>query len=53
MRINPWRVGYLAEASGRLGPIAERHIEQRGETVASLAQPFQLLDHPLFAGLRA
>jgi len=53
MRINPWRVGYLAEASGRLGPIAERHIEQRGETVASLAQPFQLLDHPWFASLRA
>ncbi len=53
MKINPWRVGYLAEASGRLGPIAERHISQRGETIASLAQPFQLLDHPWFTGLRA
>ncbi len=31
MGINPWRIGYLAAASGRLGPIAERHIEQRGE----------------------
>jgi uncharacterized protein (DUF362 family) len=53
MRIDPWRVGYLAEASGRLGPIAERHISQRGETVASLAQPYRLLDHPAFAALRA
>jgi uncharacterized protein (DUF362 family) len=52
MGINPQRVGYLAAASGRLGPIAERHIEQRGETVASLAQQFRLLDHPLFASLR-
>ena len=53
MKINPWAVGYLVQASGRLGPIAERHIEQRGESIASLAQPFQLLDHPYFASLRA
>src|SRR5262249_14516641 len=52
MRINPWRVGSLAGASGRLGPIAERHIEQRGEEIVNLAQPFQLLDHPSFAALR-
>jgi uncharacterized protein (DUF362 family) len=52
MKINPSRVGYLADASGLLGPISEHHIEQRGETIASLAQPFQLLDHPSFAGLR-
>jgi uncharacterized protein (DUF362 family) len=52
MKINPWRVGYLADSSGRLGPISEQHIEQRGETIASLAQPFQLLDHPSFAALR-
>jgi uncharacterized protein (DUF362 family) len=52
MRINPARVGYLADASGRLGPIAERHIDQRGETIASLAQPFRLIDHPAFAALR-
>jgi uncharacterized protein (DUF362 family) len=43
MGIDPWRIDYLAAASGRLGPIAERHIEQRGEAVAGLAQPFQLL----------
>jgi uncharacterized protein (DUF362 family) len=53
MTINPWRIGYLAAASGRLGPIAERHIEQRGEPIDGLAQRFQLLDHPSFARLRA
>ena len=52
MRINPWKVAYLSAASGRLGPIAERHIAQRGETIASLRQPFQLLDHPDLAALR-
>ena len=53
MRINPWKIGYLAAASGRLGPIGERHIEQRGEAIEGLAQRFALLDHPSFAGLRA
>ncbi len=53
MKIEPARVQYLAEASGRLGPIAEGHIEQRGESIAALAQPFRLLDHPAFASLRA
>jgi uncharacterized protein (DUF362 family) len=53
MRIDPWRVGYLAAASSRLGPIAARHISQRGESIAELAQPFQLLDKPWLAGLRA
>jgi uncharacterized protein (DUF362 family) len=52
MKIEPSRIGYLAAASGRLGPIAEAHIEQRGEPIASLAQPFALLDHPAFAALR-
>jgi uncharacterized protein (DUF362 family) len=53
MGINPWKVEYLAGASGRLGPISERHIAQRGEAIAGLAQPFRLLDHPSLAGLRA
>jgi uncharacterized protein (DUF362 family) len=53
MRINPWKIGYLAAASGRLGPISERNIEQRGETIDHLAQPFALLDHPSFAELRS
>jgi uncharacterized protein (DUF362 family) len=53
MDINPWRIGYLATASGRLGPIAERHIEQRGESINDMVQRFQLLDHPAFAVPRA
>jgi uncharacterized protein (DUF362 family) len=53
MGINPSKIPYLALASGFLGPIAERHIVQRGERLAPLVQQFQLLDHPAFAGLRA
>jgi uncharacterized protein (DUF362 family) len=53
MGINPARIAYLAAASGRLGPIAERHIRQRGEPIAGLAQNFALLDHPSLAGLRS
>jgi uncharacterized protein (DUF362 family) len=52
MKIDPARVEYLAAASGRLGPIAEKHIEQRGESIVSLARSFELLDHPAFAALR-
>jgi uncharacterized protein (DUF362 family) len=53
MGIDPWRIPHLAGASSRLGPIAEAHIVQRGEAIASLGQTFQLLDHPSLAGLRA
>jgi uncharacterized protein (DUF362 family) len=53
MGINPWRVPYLAQASGRLGPVAERHITQRGEPIAPLVQNFRLLDHPALAILRS
>jgi uncharacterized protein (DUF362 family) len=52
MRINPWKIEYLAGASGRLGPISDRHIAQRGEAIVGLAQPFQLLDHSSLAALR-
>ncbi len=52
MEINPWRIDYLVAASGRLGPIAERHIDQRGESIAAMKQRFQLLDHPSFQVLR-
>ena len=52
MDIDPWRVAYLAGASGRLGPIAEAHITQRGEAIARLVQRYQLLNHPSLAGLR-
>ncbi len=34
MGLDPWRIAYLAGASGRLGPIAEPHIAQRGESSA-------------------
>ena len=53
MGIDPWRVTYLAGASGRLGPIAEAHISQRGEDLAPLIQPFQILNHPSLAYLRS
>lgn len=52
MKLSPERIAYLAYASGRLGPIAERNIEQRGETIASLAQEFRLVDHPLMDRFR-
>ena len=53
MGIDPARVNYLAAASGYLGPIAEGHIRQRGERLDLLAQPFEILDHPSLAYLRA
>jgi uncharacterized protein (DUF362 family) len=40
MEIDPGTIPYLASASGRLGPIAERHIQQRGELLATVAQRF-------------
>lgn len=42
MGIDPWRISYLERASGLLGPIAERHIAQRGESIRTMAQPFAL-----------
>ncbi len=44
MGMDPWTIAYLAASSGRLGPIAERHITQRGEAIAGLAQTFEVLD---------
>ena len=52
MGIDPRRVPHLAAASGRLGPIAERHIRQRGDAIASSASRFALLDHPSFDQFR-
>lgn len=45
MGIDPQRIGYLKRSSGRLGPIGEGNIVQRGETVASVRRNFLLLDH--------
>jgi len=52
MGFDPWRIEYLRGASGRLGPIQERHIEQRGETLAACSQRFSLPDHPHFRQFR-
>lgn len=52
MGVDPWRVPYLADASGRLGPVAEGHIRQRGEPIDRLARSFAILDHPSLAFLR-
>jgi uncharacterized protein (DUF362 family) len=52
MGLDPARVGYLRLSSGRLGPIAEGAIEQRGERWQALASPFRLLDRPHLQALR-
>jgi len=53
MGIDPGRVGYLADSSGRLGAIREENILQRGETVGSVISDFELLqDIPAQRGLR-
>ncbi len=52
MGFDPARVPYLAGASGRLGPIADRHIRQRGEPIARLARRFAIVDHPSLDFLR-
>jgi uncharacterized protein (DUF362 family) len=41
MKIDPWEIPYLRGSSGRLGPIAETHITQRGEPIEVHARPFQ------------
>ncbi|MBV8228672.1 MAG: DUF362 domain-containing protein [Planctomycetaceae bacterium] len=52
MGIDPWRIPYLAGASGRLGPVAERHVAQRGEPLGGLVQPFAMVDSPTYRDLR-
>lgn len=44
MGIDPRKVGYLRIAGKHLGPIRESEILQRGETVASVRTPFELVD---------
>ncbi|MBU0637576.1 MAG: DUF362 domain-containing protein [Planctomycetes bacterium] len=46
MDLNPSGVAYLAQASGRLGPLYERNIKQLGEPIADLRTPFEVLDLP-------
>jgi uncharacterized protein (DUF362 family) len=52
MGFDPRRIPYLRAASGRLGPIGRRRIEQRGEPIEPLAQRFELLDHPMMKVFR-
>jgi hypothetical protein len=52
MGFEPARLPFLRVASGRLGPIRERHIEQRGESIAACSQLFALEDHPHFKNFR-
>ena len=46
MGVDPSSVPYLLAASGRLGPIAEAHIRQRGEPIAELARRFTPAPRP-------
>jgi uncharacterized protein (DUF362 family) len=53
MGINPYKIKYLAAADGKLGPIANSQIHQRGERWQSVRTDFQLLEHiPAHKGLR-
>ncbi|MBI5863280.1 MAG: DUF362 domain-containing protein [Planctomycetes bacterium] len=51
MGLNVSGVEYLVRASGKLGPIQEHNIRQRGETIASVRTRFQVLDVPHLRGL--
>lgn len=44
MGVDPARIDHLAQASGRLGPIRESHITQRGELIGSVKAQFKLVD---------
>ncbi len=52
MGLEPTRVSYLQLADGRLGPLDERLIEQRGEGWRSVASPFRFLDKEHLRRLR-
>jgi uncharacterized protein (DUF362 family) len=45
MGINPYKVKYLAYARGRLGPLNESLIAQRGEKWETVRTNFQLMDY--------
>jgi uncharacterized protein (DUF362 family) len=46
MEIDPYAVPYLKLAAGRLGPLDDQAITQRGEAWQPLASPFTVLDKP-------
>ncbi|MCE5267666.1 MAG: DUF362 domain-containing protein [Planctomycetaceae bacterium] len=49
---DPHRVPYLAMADGRIGPLAERSIIQRGERWADVASSFSIVDLPHLQAMR-
>jgi uncharacterized protein (DUF362 family) len=49
---DPRKIPYLALAEGRLGPIAQRAIIERGERWQELANPFSILDVPHLQQMR-
>jgi uncharacterized protein (DUF362 family) len=53
MGIDPYKVSYLEQADNWLGPIGEKSIEQRGETIVSVQTDFKLIDTiPAQQGIR-
>lgn len=53
MGIDPNKIHYLKGASGWLGAIREKNIEQRGEKIESVRKDFQLIDTiPSHKGIR-
>lgn len=53
MQVRPEKIPYLALAAGKLGPIAERSIQQCGEAWGPLAQAFEILDVKHLREIRA
>ena len=53
MKLNPYGAKYLTGASGRLGPIHEHNITQRGERIVDVRQEFTVLDVPHLRGMIA
>ena len=51
--LDPAKVPYLALAAGRLGPIGEAEIVQRGERWQDLASPFKMVDAPHLREMQA
>lgn len=53
MGVDPHKVSYLSRADNWLGPIDERYIEQRGESIVSVRTNFNLIDQiPAHRGIR-
>jgi hypothetical protein len=52
MDLDPTQINYLQLADGRLGPIDDSLIDQRGEAWQPLVSPFEILDKPHLKTLR-